>query len=438
MRSLGAVLTQRGSAFLTAGAILFVAGLLLGQPDLTRIGALLLALLVGALLMGRLRPSRFTVTRSSNPARLTVDQPTVVIASLVNTSSRPSTFALAEEELDPALGDRPRFVIPPTPAGNVREVEYTLRPHVRGVHELGPLRVWLRDPFGLTSSPRPSDGTGTVLVAPRIHPLVTERALGRGVGADGAIPHQVALHGEDDQSIREYREGDDLRRIHWPATARTGAMMVRQEDRPARRRAVILLDSRRSAHRPAAAARTAAGFEWSVTMAASIAAHVDEQGYAVHLLTADPTVDSGVRHDNDVEAMLETLARIDLGSDDGLPHILRGAHALAHDGGLLVILTPGMGEDDIRALASLRPAGSTGLAFVTAPSARGAGARESVSDGQGRLGGRRRRGSHDDRAAGTTLAVLSTAGWRAVSVRSTDTPMQAWSMATATQHVGAR
>jgi len=48
MRSLGAVLTQRGSAFLTAGGILFVAGLLLGQPDLTRIGALLLALLVGA------------------------------------------------------------------------------------------------------------------------------------------------------------------------------------------------------------------------------------------------------------------------------------------------------------------------------------------------------------------------------------------------------
>ena len=58
----------------------------------------------------------------------------------------------------------------------------------------------------------------------------------------------VALHGEDDQTVREYRDGDDLRRIHWPATARTGELMVRQEDRPAKRRAVVVLDSRSSGH----------------------------------------------------------------------------------------------------------------------------------------------------------------------------------------------
>ena len=49
-------------------------------------------------------------------------------------------------------------------------------------------------------------------------------------------------------TIREYRDGDDLRRIHWPATARTGDLMVRQEDRPAKRRAVVLLDPAPGAH----------------------------------------------------------------------------------------------------------------------------------------------------------------------------------------------
>ena len=83
---------------------------------------------------------------------------------------------------------------------------------------------------------------------PRIEPLVGGRPPGNGVGAEGEIPFMVALHGEDDQSIREYRDGDDLRRIHWPATARTGDLMVRQEDRPARRRAMILLDPRAGAH----------------------------------------------------------------------------------------------------------------------------------------------------------------------------------------------
>lgn len=413
MRALSAVLTQRGSAFLTAGIILLLAGLLMGQPDLTRIGALLLALLGGVFLLGRLRPSRFSVTRTSNPPRLTVDEPTLVTATLVNDGSRPSTVALAEEGLDAALGDRPRFVIPSTPAGNVREIEYLLRPRVRGVHELGPLRVWLRDPFGLTNTPRPTVGTGSVLVAPRVHPLVTHRPLGRGVGAEGSIPHQVALHGEDDQSIREYREGDDLRRIHWPATARTGAIMVRQEDRPARRRAVLLLDSRRSAHDVPRGARSSPLFEWSVTMAASIAGHVQDQGYAVHLLTADPTVDSGVHRDDDLDGMLDTLARVGLGPDDGFGQVLRLAHSLAHDGGLLVALTPGLPEADARAMAILRGAGSTGLAFVG-------------------VGGP----AEQDRRARTTAAILSGSGWRAVEVRHGQTPMEAWSAATAVHQVG--
>ena len=90
---------------------------------------------------------------------------------------------------------------------------------------------------------------------PRIIPLGSGRPPGSGIGAEGAIPHMVALHGEDDVSIRAYRDGDDLRRIHWPATAKTGDLMVRQEDRPARRRAVVVLDSRASGHRGTGSAR---------------------------------------------------------------------------------------------------------------------------------------------------------------------------------------
>ena len=67
---------------------------------------------------------------------------------------------------------------------------------------------------------------------PRVEPLGGGHPRGDGVGAEGAIPHMVALHGEDDVAIRTYRDGDDLRRIHWPATAHRGELMVRQEDRP--------------------------------------------------------------------------------------------------------------------------------------------------------------------------------------------------------------
>ena len=106
----------------------------------------------------------------------------------------------------PLLGPRP----PPT--------------RTTGPADQGSLRV--DDP----ACHRPRGGR-TDRVAEGGSPLAT-RIIG-GLGSEGSVPHMIALHGEDDVSVREYRDGDDLRRIHWPATARTGDLMVRQEERPA-------------------------------------------------------------------------------------------------------------------------------------------------------------------------------------------------------------
>lgn len=396
------VLTQRGSAFLSSGLVLVLAGVLLGQPDLTRIGVLVLVLLTTCYVLGRLRPAQMTVERVVVPARLAVDDSARVLVSLHNEGEHRTPITLAEEKVQPSLGDRPRFTVPATGVGQFSEVEYSIRPHVRGLHPLGPLRIWTRDPFGLTSAGRTTAGSGAVLVVPRIHPLSTGRALGRGVGTEGTIPHQVALHGEDDQAIREYREGDDLRRIHWPATARTGDLMVRQEDRPARRRAVILLDDRAGGHRGQG---PHSSFEWFVTMAASVGAHALDLGYAVHLLTPDPTVDAGTRNDEDLETMLDTLARIQPGADDGFRSVLHAAHAVTGTGGLLVALVTGMDDDATRALAALRQPGSTAIALVHVPS--------------------------DDRSpqatlAGGTLASLVAAGWLAAPVTGSESPARVW------------
>ncbi|WP_372430360.1 DUF58 domain-containing protein [Janibacter melonis] len=84
--------------------------------------------------------------------------------------------------------------------------------------------------------------------------------------------------------MREYRSGDELRRIHWPSTARTGQMMVRQDEQPGRRRALVLLDNRASSH-----AGTGGGgsLEWSVSATASVATHLVAHGLETYLATAD-------------------------------------------------------------------------------------------------------------------------------------------------------
>jgi uncharacterized protein (DUF58 family) len=331
---------------------------------------------------------------------------------------------MAEESIDYALGDRPRFVIPSLRPGSSQEIQYTVRSHTRGVHRIGPLAVRVRDPFGLGLRAAAVSGDAELVVLPRVVPLPSARSLGSGIGSEGSVPHMVALHGEDDQTVREYRDGDDLRRIHWPATARTGELMVRQEDRPAKRRAVVILDSRSSGH---AGSGRSSSLEWCVTTAASVTSHVGAAGYAVHLLTADAGADTGVHHDESLDAGLDTLARITPGPDDGLRAVLHAASGLTSQGGLVVYVGGPLADEHARTLAALRQPGSAGAAMVVDPSAFA-----------GRAAGIARGARSTEHAAATT-ATLQSSGWMTTVVDARTGPAAAWAAVVGSQAaVGAR
>lgn len=421
MRRFRESLTTRGAAFLASGIVLVLSGLALGQHDLSRIGTALCALPLLAGLLGRRHDLDLVVHREARPTRVVIDEPAVVGVTISNPSMTSSPVLLAEEHLDYSLGDRPRFVIPGLPGGAETHVEYAVRAHARGAHRLGPLGVRVQDPFGLTLRHTSVSSHDELLVLPRIITLSDGRALGRGLGAEGAVPHRVALHGEDDQSIREYRDGDDLRRIHWPATARVGELMVRQEDRPAKRRAIVLLDTRATAH---GGKGPAGSLEWAVTMAASAVNHLLDSGFAVHLLTPDPGQESGVREDDDFDAALETLARTTPSEEAGIGSVLHAASGATAQGGLVVAIVGALDDDSARALSSLRQPGGPGLAFVVEASSFN---RATQERGGGEL---------DPRATNATLAG---AGWAALPVHPDLTVSDAWAAVAGSRSlVGAR
>lgn len=420
MNQLRRSLTTRGAAFAGSGVVLVAAGILLGQHDVTRVGILLLALTVIALVLVRRHGLHLDVVRTATPSRVAIDERAVVTVRIRNVEPAPSPVVMAEESIDYALGDRPRFVLPSLRPGDVQEVQYTVRSHTRGVHRIGPLGVRVRDPFGLTLRTAAVSGDAEIVVLPKVVPLPPGRSLGSGMGSEGSIPHMVALHGEDDQTVRDYRDGDDLRRIHWPATARTGELMVRQEDRPAKRRAVVVLDTRAVGH---AGSGRSSSLEWCVTTAASVTAHVGDAGYAVHLLTADPRADNGVHHDEALPEALETLARVQLGPEDGLRAVLHAANALTSQGGLVVYVGGPVGDDDARTLAALRQPGSAGAAMVVDPES---------------FAGRSRRGAAAPGHYDATLAILQSSGWMTTPVDARTTPALAWSAVVGGQVVGAR
>ncbi|HWO49994.1 MAG TPA: DUF58 domain-containing protein [Ornithinibacter sp.] len=420
MHQLRRSLTTRGAAFAGAGLVLVSAGVLLGQHDVTRVGILLLALTTIALVLVRRHGLHLDVVRTATPARVAIDERAVVTVRIRNVEPTPSPVVMAEESIDYALGDRPRFVLPSLRPGDVQDVQYTVRSHTRGVHRIGPLGVRVRDPFGLTLRTAAVSGDAEIVVLPKVVPLPHGRSLGSGIGSEGSIPHMVALHGEDDQTVREYRDGDDLRRIHWPATARTGELMVRQEDRPAKRRAVVVLDTRTAGH---GGSGRSSSLEWCVTTAASVTAHVVDAGYAVHLLTADARADNGVHHDESLPEALDSLARVGLGAEDGLRAVLHAANALTSQGGLVVYIGGPVGDDDARTLSALRQPGSAGAAMVVDPEA---------------FAGRARRNAAAAGRADATLAILQASGWMTTPVDARTTPALAWAAVVGGQVVGAR
>jgi uncharacterized protein (DUF58 family) len=457
------VLTTRGRAFMAAGLTLTAGGFLLGFTDITRVGVLLSALpLLAGMSARRTRraSSSLVVTRTVHPSRLTVDQSARVSVVVRNTSRRRTQLQLAEEHVHRGLGDRPRFLLPAMEPGDIREVHYQIRSAARGRYRLGPLTVRRRDPYGLATITASLPGFADILVLPHVEILGHGHPRADGVGAEGAIPHMIVQHGEDDVAVRTYHDGDDLRRIHWPATAHHSELMVRQEDHPARRRALIVLDSREAGHQgsgsstgksasgPGKSSRSASGkssgtssgmtpasgsgmssasgsmmssgsgsvmssgmssFEWAVTAAASIAAHLSKRHYTLHLATSETTVDGQTTRAIEIDDALASLAMAQPGSSPQLDEVLRWAQPSASIGGLVIAIMTDHDEAVLRRTAALRQPAGTGL-LILLDTATFAGPRT---------------GAPSERTV-ALAAMVAAAGWSTCIVGSGMTVGQVW------------
>ena len=202
----------------------------------------------------------------------------------------------------------------------------------------------------------------TLRVAPRVVPLSPIRLTGEHSGAGESHARSVAVHGEDDAATREYRHGDDLRRVHWRSTAKAGELMVRREEQPWESRATVLLDTRLRAHRGEG---PTASFEWAVSAAASIAVHLRHCGYRLRLVTETGTdLDSGTGESGgSIGELLDHLAEVTLSQRGDLPQLVRAVHA-REDGGLIVAVLGMLRPEEAEAVAALRTSGTTCVGFM--------------------------------------------------------------------------
>ncbi|QUH00906.1 DUF58 domain-containing protein [Saccharopolyspora erythraea] len=303
-------LTIRGRCLLAAGVAAGVCSLILDERDLLRVSAFVAALpLLALLLAGR---SRFGLAarREVLPMRVPVGSQALVRLHITGTGRLPVGGLQLEDGTPHALGGRPRFRLSDVPRRGGTVLEYDVQPSLRGVHQIGPLRTRIGDPFGLSEFERELAGRSRVVAVPRVVPLGGLPAgSGLGTGEDGTTRLRAG-HGDDDSMVRQYRHGDDMRRVHWKTTARRDELMVRAEERPWQGGTTVLLDRRTAAHRGTGARSS---IEWAVSAAASISLHLNRHGRQVRLVTEDGRQlagGSGPADGGHDEAVLDSLAAL--------------------------------------------------------------------------------------------------------------------------------
>jgi uncharacterized protein (DUF58 family) len=285
-------LTTRGRAFVAAGVTASLCALLLGQKDLLRVGILLIALpLVAALVVGRTR-LRLQVHRSLAPDQVPVGGQATVELTLSNQGRMPAGLLLLEDRIPYVLGHRPRFVVDRISPNWRRTVTYPVKSDVRGLFQVGPLMLTVADPFGLVETSRTFARSQHLLVTPRVYKLPTVRLGTDRAGSGENRPRAIAAAGEEDATVREYRDGDDLRRVHWRSTARRGSLMVRREEQPWQSRCAIFLDARTTSHHGHG---PSASLEWAVSAAASVGTDVIRRGYVTTMLGGPTTLSAITR-----------------------------------------------------------------------------------------------------------------------------------------------
>ena len=277
-------------------------------------------------------------------------------------------------------------------------LSYPLLPTRRGRWPLGPAIVHSGDPFGLILADTCVGGAELIPVWPAITDLTA--TAGALMGHADRVVIGARTPSPDDASLRDYREGDDLRRVHWKSSARRGEMLVRSDERAGRRPATVVLDL----------PRESGPLEWTISTGASIALSVLSSGHPVRLLggTIEP--------DGDEHSQSPALARVNLlnqtldlrlpvsaaTAEKDLVRAGREAAVSAHSGDVTVGVFEPLSPDALRALL---PIGDHGRAWAIV-----------------RAGG----DSAQREAADATVKTLRRAGWRATAVGATDDLSRMW------------
>jgi uncharacterized protein (DUF58 family) len=329
-------------AFMAAGVFIGSVGVILSVEQMYFMAACLfltpvVSLVIGWILLLGLKAARRLPTTVDEGEEIDVE------ITLQNTGRLPKFFITVFDKLPVWIkdaGSSGNTILQLDPAEE-RSITYRLKTEKRGVYQVGPVRLSATDPFGFFTFKRSVPGTTELVVYPSPLPLFSSVIQPGAYGWRGDADGLRRGSGADFHGVREYQHGDELRRVHWRTTARTGKLAVAEYTQGETLDMVLAIDLNEKAH-----AGAASGLDSPVECAVKIAATLSEDftrnGHTVRLLTTCWTSDDPVPTNSGkwTAPLLEALARAEVGSKSTLAETLGAFRSQVQQGSMIIYLTP--------------------------------------------------------------------------------------------------
>jgi uncharacterized protein (DUF58 family) len=234
-------MTRRGRLVLLFGFAVYLVAWAFGSKALYPLGVGLVVVALAAWLWMRLArlPVRLIHSGRSRD-HFEGDDVSVRVEVELTRGGVPPAAVVLNERIS-KLGDR---ITRLEGSGARRSGDYLLASLPRGRYELQEVSAVLEDPFGLARAQVELDASSTILVYPR---LVELDRLFSGTGASLPEGRRLLMRqtsGFDLHSVRDYQQGESLRRVHWRSTAKRSRLMVKELEDAPRDEVAVLLDAR--------------------------------------------------------------------------------------------------------------------------------------------------------------------------------------------------
>jgi uncharacterized protein (DUF58 family)/transglutaminase-like putative cysteine protease len=336
--------SRSGWLTLAVGILALCGARVVGYLELWVFGATAIALVIGAVALVSLGRFPLRVERVLRPSRVRAGQPGSIELRVTNkTQGRSPTVALTE-----SVGPGPPALVHVAPLASGRGVQaaYQLPTNGRGRIQIGPLDAIMRDPLRLARRRLRVAPVAGLTVHPE--PLDIDLVGSGAVGLAGPTPRSVAGGTVAFAGLREYATGDDLRRVHWRASARHGDLLVRIDDDERDAARTVVLDVRPGLHGPG-----------RLDQAASAALAILDAGAAMgaplRLITTTGLDTSAGTGPNHLDHCGDALAVV----TESPGSLLTAIEAAANGRDDIVVVTGRIGRGDLELLATRLPHGST-------------------------------------------------------------------------------